>query len=98
MHGKQYRQYGLDYCKDIIDAIFATSDRGKAEALIDEYSSYWMAVPGTRGATGKKTLNTSTTFANLFDVEEDTSVQLDEDQLEESKLEELEESVDNDIT
>lgn len=99
MHGKQFRQYGLDYCKDIIDAIFATSDRGKAEALIDEYSSYWMAVPGTRGATGKKTLNISTTFTNLFDIEEDTSVQLEEEeQLEESKLEELEDAVQDDIT
>jgi hypothetical protein len=53
-----------------------------------------MAIPGTRGATGKRTINTSTTFANLFDVVESEPVQCDEDyEQDESKLDELEESV-----
>jgi hypothetical protein len=48
------------YFKDIVDAIFSTSDKGIAEAVIEEYTRYWMRIIGTRGATGKKTLNAST--------------------------------------
>ena len=47
-----------------------------------------MAIPGTRGAIGKKTVNASTHFNALFDVE-DTVVETD-DELDETKLEELE--------
>jgi len=46
-----------------------------------------MAIPGTRGAIGKKTVNASTHFNALFDVEETI---VEEDVLDESKLEELE--------
>lgn len=81
------------YFKDIVDAIFSTSDKGTADAVVEEYSKFWMSIPGTRGAVGKKTLNSSTTFANLFDVDEPAVVELDEDSLDESKLDQLEESV-----
>ena len=81
------------YFKDIVEAIFATNDRSIAEAIITEYSKFWMAIPGTRGATGKKTINSSTTFANLFDVVEEEVVELDEDSLDEFKLNQLEESI-----
>jgi tRNA(Leu) C34 or U34 (ribose-2'-O)-methylase TrmL len=82
------------FFKDVIEAIFCTSDRGIAESIVEEYSKFWMAIPGTRGATGKRTINTSTTFANLFDVVESEPVQCDEDyEQDESKLDELEESV-----
>ena len=81
------------YFKDIIDAIFSTSDKGIADAVVEEYSKFWMSIPGTRGAVGKKTLNSSTTFANLFDVSEPDVVEYDEDSLDESKLDQLEESV-----
>jgi hypothetical protein len=56
-----------------------------------------MASPGTRGATGKKTVNASTHFANLFDEVEEESVQLEngeefsDDEI--AKLDELEEGV-----
>jgi hypothetical protein len=53
------------FFKDIVDAIFSTSDRGVAERTVEEYSRYWMAIIGTRGATGKKTLNAHTK-ANEF--------------------------------
>ena len=46
-----------------------------------------MAIPGTRGAIGKKTVNSSTFFDALFDVEAPTVI---EDELDETKLEELE--------
>ena len=53
--------------KDIVEAIFSTSDRTIADAIIKEYSKYWMSIIGTRGATGKKTINASTQFNNLFE-------------------------------
>ena len=67
------------YFKDVVEAIFATSDRGIAEAIVEEYSRFWMSIIGTRGATGKKTVNASTHFTNLFDVVEEDHVQLDEE-------------------
>ena len=48
-----------------------------------------MAIPGTRGAIGKKTVNSSTFFDALFEVdavEED----IEDSTLDETKLEELE--------
>ena len=53
--------------RDIVEAIFATDDRSIADAIIEEYSKYWMSIIGTRGATGKKTVNASTQFNNLFE-------------------------------
>ena len=53
--------------KDIVEAIFSTSDRSVADAIIEEYSKYWMSIIGTRGAIGKKTVNASTQFNNLFE-------------------------------
>jgi hypothetical protein len=90
------------YIRDIIDAIFATSDRGIADAIVEDYSKFWMGVLGTRGATGKKTINASTQFANLFDVVEEDSVQLEHAEEfsdeEASKLDQLEDDVLNDAT
>jgi hypothetical protein len=54
------------YFKDIVEAIFATDDRQVADAIIQEYSKYWQSIIGTRGATGKKTVNASTMSNNLF--------------------------------
>jgi hypothetical protein len=65
------------YFKDVVEAIFATSDRGTAEAIVEDYSRFWMSIIGTRGASGKKTVNASTHFANLFDVVEEDPVQLE---------------------
>jgi truncated hemoglobin YjbI len=53
--------------KDIVHAIFATSSRDEANAVIEEFSRFWMSIIGTRGATGKKTVNASTQFGNLFE-------------------------------
>ena len=53
--------------RDIVEAIFSTDNRDVAEAVIDEYSRFWMSIIGTRGATGKKTVNASTHFNNLFE-------------------------------
>jgi hypothetical protein len=82
------------FFRDVVEEIFATDDKDKALALVDEHSRFWMAIPGTRGAIGKKTVNSSTQFNALFDVEETEEIDLHEDgcfsEVEEYKLEELE--------
>ena len=70
--------------KDIVDAIFATSDRAEAEAIIEHYDRYWMDIVGTRGFKGKKAKNAHSQFNALFeevdvDNTDEDSIQLDED-------------------
>jgi hypothetical protein len=86
------------YFKDVVEAIFATSDRGIAEAVVEEYSRFWMSIIGTRGATGKKTVNASTYFTNLFDEVGSETVQLEDEEFDTSKLDQLEDEVKHDIT
>ena len=85
------------YFKDVVEAIFATSNRGEAEAIVEDYSRFWMSIIGTRGASGKKTVNASTHFANLFDEVESEPVQLEHGEeftdSEIDKLDALEDSV-----
>jgi hypothetical protein len=85
------------FFKDIIEAIFATSDRGTADAIVEEYNRFWMSIIGTRGATGKKTVNASTMFAKLFDEDEPEAVQSEHSEDftedEEAKLDQLETQV-----
>ena len=56
--------------RDVINDIFATSNRGEADRLVEDYSKFWLSIIGTRGAVGKKTINAGTKFAELFEVEE----------------------------
>ena len=84
--------------RQVVDEIFSTGDRGRAEALIDEHSKFWMAIPGSNGTTGKKTINSLTSYLNLFDEVETTdsvSVDLcrDDSGIDESKLDSLEMSI-----
>jgi len=85
------------YFKDVVDAIFSAPDKATADAVIEEFSKFWMAIPGTRGAVGKKTVNASTNFAKLFDEVEEESVQLEhgeeftDDEI--AKLDKLEEGI-----
>jgi hypothetical protein len=57
------------YYKDIVEAIFSTSDKGTSDAIIEEFDKYWQSIIGTRGATGKKTVNAQTYSAVHFDIE-----------------------------
>ena len=64
--------------------IFAAPDRATAEAIIEQYDTYWMEIVGTRGFKGKKAKNARTQFKALFsfdesevDTEPNDSVQLD---------------------
>jgi hypothetical protein len=54
------------FFRDVVEAIFATDSRDEANAVIEHYSKFWMSIIGTRGATGKKTVNAQTQFGNLF--------------------------------
>jgi hypothetical protein len=76
--------------KDIVDAIFATTDRAESEAIIEHYDRYWMDIIGTRGFKGDKAKNSLTQFNNLFeDVESDDDAK-DEVELDQNKLDALE--------
>ena len=89
------------YFKDVVDAIFSAPDRATAEAIIDGFDKFWQAIPGTRGATGKKTVNASTQFSVLFDEVDADPVQSEEepdfDEESVNKLDALEASV-HDVT
>ena len=85
------------YFRDVVNEIFACDDRNQALKLIDDHSRFWMAIPGTRGATGKKTVNSSTYFDTLFDIEEKDSTIVEDGEFteeQEHKLEELEDEAD----
>ena len=88
-------QFDRVFFRDVVEAIFATSNKGEAEAIIEEFSRFWTSIIGTRGATGKKTINASTQFNALFEVEENsTQGDIHEDgcftEEEEQKLQQLE--------
>lgn len=89
---KIMRMYDRNFFRDIVNDIFATSDRGRAEELIEHYNKYWTSIVGTRGATGKKTVNSGTMFNALFEVEVEPEY-ADDSGLDNSKLNKLEESV-----
>jgi hypothetical protein len=78
--------------QDIVDAIFATSDRAEAESIIEYYSRYWMDIIGTRGFKGKKALSGRPMFDQFFDVaDEEVDIESDDNvQLDETALDKLE--------
>ena len=87
------------YFKDVIDAIFSTDDRDTAIAIIDSFDKFWQAIPGTRGATGKKTVNASGKYSEFFEEVEEDTVQLDDEpEFDVNKLDDLEAQLHYDIT
>ena len=90
------------YFKDVVDAIFATSSRGVAEGIIDEFDKFWQSIIGTRGAVGKKTVNASTKFYEFFDEQEQEDEEVEEGHSEDftddevEKLDQLEEDLKHD--
>lgn len=89
------------YFKDVVNAIFETSDKGRAETVLEDYRRYLDTIIGTRGNTGKKMTNASACFDNLFEiVEEDNPVQCEHSEefseAEEATLDQLEEEVKHD--
>ena len=53
--------------KELVDEIFSLKDRQKSLDLIEKNSRFWMQVIGTRLNVGKKTVNASTKFGELFE-------------------------------
>jgi hypothetical protein len=91
---KTPRNYGVNNFRDIVDMIFALDNREDALALIEYYNKYWMGIIGTRGAIGKKTMNSSTTFNDLFVPDDGVEeYHVDDSGLDETKLDSLESSV-----
>jgi len=74
--------------KDIVDEIFATSDKDKALELIKKYEYFWEQVIGTRGASGKRATNPISNY-NKFFTELDVEVEEEFDEEDELKLEAL---------
>lgn len=75
--------------KDIVEAIFASPDRDTALAVVEEFDKFWMSIIGTRGFSGKKTVNASTMFNNLFEQADDAEDASD-DELDTTNLDKLE--------
>jgi len=67
------------YFKDVLEEIFLADTREEAYKIIDNYDKFWMDIPGTRGATGKKTRNAHTKFNELFIEEEIEATELPDD-------------------
>ena len=80
--GDKFQVYTI---RDMINEVFEQPTKELSLAKIIEYRSYWMQVPGTRGAIGKKTISAKPKFAELFDVQESEA----DEELDETKLEEL---------
>jgi hypothetical protein len=79
------------YFKDVVDSIFSAPDRATAEEIIEHHDKFWMQIIGTRGATGKKTKNSSTYFnKNYKEVEVEVVHHRDDSGLDDSKLDDLE--------
>jgi len=83
-------RFDQKYFRDVVDEIFAINDRDKALALIEEHSRFWMTIPGTRGAVGKKTVNASTYFDSLFEVDSPETDEVEDDDFDEEAEHNLE--------
>jgi hypothetical protein len=92
------------FFKDIVEAVFATSDKGTAQQVIKEFSGFWNRVIGTRGASGRKAITAETMFTNLFDEVVEPNVQSNVEHSEDftedevNKLDQLEAEVEDDAT
>lgn len=81
------------FFRDVVNEIFSLQNRQKSLQLIEDYSRFWMRVVGTRGFTGKRTMNSHTAFNSMFAVDEpDKPEQLDAADFDSSKLDQLEEA------
>ena len=63
---------------ELVDKIFSLNNRQQSLDMIDSNSRYWMQIKSGQGFSGKKAINASTMFSQLFDVEESTDEVLDE--------------------
>ena len=80
------------YFRDVVEQIFAATTQAEAEQIIEDNSKFWMSIIGTRGATGKKTVNAQTAFNDLFTVEDEEPEEhhIDDSGFDEHNLDDLE--------
>ena len=60
--------------KNIIDDIFSKTNRKEAEAEIEKWDRFYLRIIGQRGAVGKKTLNSKTSFNENMEIIPPTEV------------------------
>ena len=66
---------------DIIDEIFRINDRQKSLDLIKEHSNLWTQMQsGSQGFSGKKTINATTMFDQLFQMDTNSTVDSEQDE------------------
>ena len=75
--------------RDIVEEVFSTNDRAQAEAAIEKWDKFYLRIIGTRGATGKKTINAKTAFDSMFATSTEVTEEVDTE-LDDAKLETLE--------
>lgn len=63
----------------IVDKIFALKDRQASLDMIESYSKFWQQMKAGQGFSGKKTINASTMFNELFNIEEPEIEEITED-------------------
>lgn len=68
---KTFRSNRHNVFRDVVNDIFATSDRGRAEAIIEEYNKYWMCIVGTRGTLSQNAVNSKTQFNAHFSYDDE---------------------------
>lgn len=55
---------------EVIDEIFSQKDRAKSLAIIEKYKMFWLQMKsGSQGFSGKKSINSITSFNNNFEGE-----------------------------
>jgi hypothetical protein len=59
-------KFQVQSIRDMINEVFEQPTKELSLDKIIEYRAYWMQVPGTRGAIGKKTISAKPKFNELF--------------------------------
>lgn len=81
------------FFRDIVEHVFSCTDRDKALEAVDEYDRFYRGITGTRGLSGKKSVNAHSQFRSLFEVvDDDDDATVEDVTLDESKLDDLENS------
>jgi hypothetical protein len=62
----------------VVDKILSQTDRQKSLDMLDSYSSLWTNIKAGQGFSGKRAINSDTTFNKFFSIEE-TEPEVDED-------------------
>ena len=71
----------------LVDRIFSVRDRSKSLQIIEENAKVWERIVGTRGFTGKRSVNAHSQYNSLFEFADDEG---DVEELDYAKLDQLE--------